>query len=223
MKPPADDADQAEIRRFLIEASDDEIFAWARANNVDADALVGRKILRPETPQQRYVRERGKRYPEPGMIDHKEIKSGKLGELPSKLPCVECPVARASVPGQLGGYTAEQYLYILHSYADIACHLSPGFPKKLATQRSCTGVAMYRANCGVKAGGHAAEAIEHIGENTELSFANQSEFRTHHTGEHPLAFERRQLSSRLGKLTVESVAIEKRMVEIDKALNKTED
>lgn len=133
-----------------------------------------------ETPQQRYLREHGKRYPEPGTIDHKPIKPGHFGELPSKLPCVECPLTRASIPGRLGGYTVGQYLDILHSPADIACHLSPGFPKVLETQRSCTGVAMYRANCGIEAGGHAQQATEHVGPNRELSFAAPREFVAHH-------------------------------------------
>lgn len=135
---------------------------------------------KPETPQQRYVRERGKSYPEPGTIDHRPIKLGRFGELPTRLPCVECPLARASIPGRLGGYTVQQYLDILHSRADIACHLSPGFPKVMATQRSCTGVAMYRANCGVIAGGHAEEATRFIGRNYDLVFSHQREFRSHH-------------------------------------------
>lgn len=137
-------------------------------------------MSKPETPQQRYVREHGKRYPEPGTIDHKPIKRGAMGELPARLPCVECPLTRASIPGRLGGYTVDQYLHILNNGADIACHLSPGFPGTLATQRSCTGVAMYRANAGVIAGGHAEAATRHIGKNYDLAFGNQREFRRHH-------------------------------------------
>jgi hypothetical protein len=133
-----------------------------------------------ETPQQRYVREHGKTYPKPGTIDHKPMKRGRMGELPSKKPCVECPLARASVPGRLGGYTVDQFLYILHSPGDIACHLSPGFPHTLQTQRSCTGVAMYRANNGITAWGHAEESTQAIGPDTELSFTSPDEFRAHH-------------------------------------------
>jgi hypothetical protein len=134
----------------------------------------------PESPQQRYLRERGKTYAEPGTIDHTTIKPGRMGELPAKLPCVECPLARASVPGRLGGYTADQYLDILHGVADIACHLSPGFPHDLTNQRSCTGVAMYRANVGIKAWGHAQEAVDQTGPDRKLAFASPREFKEHH-------------------------------------------
>jgi hypothetical protein len=135
-----------------------------------------------KTPMQRLIEKRGgdKVYPEPGTIDHRPIKPGACGELPAKLPCVECPLAKTAIPGRLGGYSVDQYLYILHSIADIACHMSPGFPDVLATQRSCTGVAMYRANCGVIASGHAEQATRHIGKNYEVGFAHQREFRNHH-------------------------------------------
>jgi hypothetical protein len=137
-----------------------------------------------KTPMQRLIEQRGgdKVYPEPGTIDHLPIKAGACGEMPSKLPCVECPLARASIPGRLGGYTVQQYLHILHHIADIACHMSPGFPDDMATQRSCTGVAMYRANAGVIPSGHAYEAVRAVaGGDCTAAFANPREFALHHT------------------------------------------
>lgn len=135
-----------------------------------------------ETPQQRYFREHGKAnaYPEPGAIDHRPIKAGRMGDLPAARPCVECPLARASIRGRLGGYSVGQYLDILHASPDIACHLSPGFPHVLETQRSCTGVAMYRANCGITVTGHAQDAVERVGANRDLCFASPREFSQHH-------------------------------------------
>jgi hypothetical protein len=118
------------------------------------------------------------------VIDHGPIKIGKFGALATKKHCVECPLARASEPGRLGGYTVQQYLDVLHGVADLACHLSPGFPRNLAEQRSCTGVAMFRNHTGIPAQGHAtesaAESMARVGENTDLVFASDAEFAEHH-------------------------------------------
>lgn len=113
-------------------------------------------------------------------IDHRPVKPGKFGRLPTKKPCVDCPLARTSKPGALGGYTVQQYLEVLYSRADIACHLSPGFPNNLEEQRSCTGVAMYRANAGVPTFGNAARAVRHVDADREAAFASLEEFTAHH-------------------------------------------
>jgi hypothetical protein len=96
-------------------------------------------------------------------------------------------VARASTPGYLGGYTPEQYLAVLHGPADLACHLSKGFAEgNRAAQRSCTGVAVYRRNCGLKPfGANAMDAVRHVKPNRELVFAGPEEFLRHHKGEPP--------------------------------------
>ena len=57
----------------------------------------------------------------------KLILTGKSMREPAKIMCAECPLARTSTPGFLGGYTALQYLQILHGPASIACHMSKGF------------------------------------------------------------------------------------------------
>jgi hypothetical protein len=113
-------------------------------------------------------------------IDHRPVKPGKFGRLPTKKPCVDCPLARTATPGALGGYTVQQYVDVLYSFADIACHLSPGFPNNLPEQRSCTGVAMFRANLGIPASGQAAKAVRHVGANREAAFASLEEFTAHH-------------------------------------------
>jgi hypothetical protein len=100
--------------------------------------------------------------------------------LPAKDPCKECPVARAALPGALGGYTPEQYLEVLHGPADLACHMSPGFPDDVTRQRSCTGVAMYRANCGLAPAGRSAyDAVQATGPD-DRAFASPEEFARHH-------------------------------------------
>lgn len=113
-------------------------------------------------------------------IDHRPIRAGAFGHLPTRRPCVECPLRRDAKAGALGGYTVQQYLDVLHSPADLACHLSPGFPTLIAEQRSCTGVAMYRANTGIKPWGHAAAAVAHVGADRDAVFASPAEFARHH-------------------------------------------
>jgi hypothetical protein len=121
-------------------------------------------------------------YPTPGTIDHRPLQEGCLGHLPARKPCVECPLSRTSTPGYLGGYTPQQYIDVLHEIGDIACHLSPGFPNNRAEQRSCTGVAMFRANVGVVAlANNARAAVNHVGADTEAAFASDAEFLAHHS------------------------------------------
>lgn len=114
------------------------------------------------------------------MIDHRPLKRGRFGALPSKRPCVECPLRRDAKPGALGGYTVEQYLEVLHGIPDLACHLSPGFPSDPAATRSCTGVAMYRANNGIVPARNAAKAVAHVGQDRQAVFASPAEFARHH-------------------------------------------
>jgi hypothetical protein len=101
-------------------------------------------------------------------------------QLPTKDPCKECPLARTALPGALGGYTPEQYIEVLHGPADLACHMSPGFPDDRSRQRSCTGVAMYRANCGHgPAGKSAYDAVKATGPDGR-AFTSPTEFLRHH-------------------------------------------
>lgn len=122
------------------------------------------------------------------MTDHKPIKRGRFGRPPAKAPCIECPLSRQAKPGALGGYTVQQYLDVLHGIADLACHLSPGFKaKRPEDQRSCTGVAMYRANVGgIFLSVNAREAVERVGANADLAFASAAEFRAHHLPPHEI-------------------------------------
>jgi hypothetical protein len=114
-------------------------------------------------------------------IDHKALKSGAFANPPTRRPCIECPLRRDSVVGHLGGYTPEQYIDVLNDIGDIACHLSPGFPRNPAEQRSCTGVAMYRANLKIAPlARNSQAAVDHVGENREIVFDDPADFLAHH-------------------------------------------
>lgn len=109
-------------------------------------------------------------------------KPGELGHVAAKEPCRECPLRRDSIPGYLGGYSWVNYLEIMHSDADIACHMSPGFHQRdLSRQRACTGVAAYRANVSkLPRGGKGRESVLLIGQNREDFFGSAIEFAIHH-------------------------------------------
>jgi hypothetical protein len=53
-------------------------------------------------------------------------------------PCSDCPWARMSLPGWLGGFTPEEWLQAAHGEERIDCHTLKG--------PQCAGVAIYRAN-----------------------------------------------------------------------------
>lgn len=100
----------------------------------------------------------------------------------AKRMCKECPLARKSAPGYLGGYTAVQYIGVLHSDFWIACHLSPGFQERdISKQRGCTGVAHYRANVSkLPRSPSAMEDVRKVGKNTEDVFSTPMGFYEHH-------------------------------------------
>ena len=113
-------------------------------------------------------------------VDKPFMVPGQLGLEPTAKPCRECPLRKDSLPGYLGGYTAEQYIQILHSDAAIACHLSPGFPHDHSQQRHCTGVCGYRANVGkMPRGPDAALAVQSVGKSDQF-FGSPQEFTEHH-------------------------------------------
>ena len=105
---------------------------------------------------------------------------------PPKTPCAECPLRKDSIRGALGGYTAMQYLVVLHGIADLACHMSKGFPADRSQQRSCAGVAMYRAHNRLKPWGHAMEAVAVLaGEDRSMVFDHPLGFLLHHHDPEP--------------------------------------
>lgn len=83
-------------------------------------------------------------------------------------PCSDCPMAKASLNGWLGGATPEEYRALAHSDHIVDCHT--------IRNRQCAGMAIYRRNVckSVSPGGLKLER------NTELVFATPMEFMAHH-------------------------------------------
>lgn len=122
-----------------------------------------------------------------------QLKPGRIGHLPPKTPCNECPMRLDSVPGALGGWTPEMYVEALIGPPDIACHLSKGFHASGGCgdpedQKSCAGVAAIRVNCGL-IGAHpkssARAAMQAVADTptTGLCFKSLEDFYAHHKGE----------------------------------------
>lgn len=60
------------------------------------------------------------------------------GKVQHTQPCSDCPMARSSLPGWLGGATPEEYARLAHSDTVVPCH---------AIRRTqCAGMSIYRAN-----------------------------------------------------------------------------
>lgn len=84
-------------------------------------------------------------------------------------PCSDCPWARASLEGWLGGGSVDEWLQTAHSDAVVDCHA--------INHMQCAGIAIYRRNVAKLA----------LPPNLKLEadrvsvFANPSEFREHHT------------------------------------------
>lgn len=85
-------------------------------------------------------------------------------------PCSDCPMARDSVPGWLGGSTPEEYQRLAHSDFIVPCHVHPN--------QQCAGMAIYRANV--------CKRVDPPGlvlpKNKELVFG-LGEFLPHHKGQ----------------------------------------
>lgn len=60
------------------------------------------------------------------------------GKVQHKRPCSDCPWARDSLNGWLGGLSAEEWVRIAHSDAVVDCHA--------IKNTQCAGIAIYRRN-----------------------------------------------------------------------------
>lgn len=135
--------------------------------------------------------DRGARCPECVTdVQTGELIPGCFGREAALTPCVECPLRLDSEPGALGGYTPDMYVEVLHGPADVACHCSKGFAEgDLDRQRSCTGVAAYRASTGAGTAhplSRARAAVKRVTDDprqiaVEACFKSEEAFRAHHT------------------------------------------
>lgn len=88
-----------------------------------------------------------------------------------KKPCQDCPWARKSLAGWLGGSSADDWLREAHGDHEIPCHVLKG--------AQCAGSAIYRRNVSklsLNAG------VLRLDADKELVFANPTEFKRHHEG-----------------------------------------
>ena len=84
-------------------------------------------------------------------------------------PCGDCPWARASLPGWLGGPSADDWLKEAHGDHPIPCHTLRG--------AQCAGAATYRRNVAKIPRDKECLRLE---ANRDLVFATPTEFRRHH-------------------------------------------
>lgn len=86
-----------------------------------------------------------------------------------KKPCSDCPWARASLPGWLGGPTADDWLKEAHGDHPVPCHVFTG--------AQCAGAAIYRRNvCKTPRDGECLR----LEADRSLVFATPTEFKRHH-------------------------------------------
>lgn len=90
----------------------------------------------------------------------------KRAAKPLTKPCTDCPMARASLNGWLGGATPEEYRRLAHSDARVECHVHG---------HRCAGMAIYRTNV---CKGQPAE--DKLPADHEAVFSTPMQFLDHH-------------------------------------------
>lgn len=83
--------------------------------------------------------------------------------------CSDCPWSRDSLPGWLGGNTAQEWIGFAHTETLIPCHVLDG--------AECAGAAIYRRNAGklVRPG------LLRLPADKDAVFATPMEFLAHHS------------------------------------------
>jgi len=90
------------------------------------------------------------------------------GRVQHTQPCSDCPMARSSLNGWLGGATPEEYVRLAHSNDIVDCHA--------IRNTQCAGLAIYRRNvCKSIAPGGLS-----LPKDTTKVFATPMEFTAHH-------------------------------------------
>ena len=89
-----------------------------------------------------------------------------------KNPCADCPWSRQSLPGWLGGLSAQEWLQAAHGETLIDCHTLAG--------AQCAGSAIYRANVAKLC---RSQNILRLPADRDIVFATPAQFIQHHTGE----------------------------------------
>lgn len=69
-----------------------------------------------------------------------------------KVPCSECPFRKNSLPGYLGGFTAEETIRVAVSESNFDCHLTRidengnGIPEDSKKRKACAGRMLFATN-----------------------------------------------------------------------------
>lgn len=102
---------------------------------------------------------------------HKLMSSDEaIAGLPQhKQPCPDCPWARDSLPGWLGGESVEYWRSLGHSDHVVDCHT--------IKDRQCAGISIYRHNVCKRV---EPPNLKLPGDTTKV-FASPMEFEAHHT------------------------------------------
>lgn len=95
-------------------------------------------------------------------------------------PCKDCPFARHTPPGALGGGSLEMYLGQVVGPFFLPCHNSPGYKQSVINlnDRQCAGAAVFRANLGVDV--LMPDSLLHLPAADPLVFVGPLEFLMHH-------------------------------------------
>lgn len=83
-------------------------------------------------------------------------------------PCPDCPMARKSLRGWLGGSTPEEYVRLAHSDVVVPCHC--------VKDVQCAGMAIYRRNVAKRC--DPPNLV--LEKDKDLVFATPAEFLAHH-------------------------------------------
>ena len=98
----------------------------------------------------------------------------KVSEQPTT-PCSDCPFARASLAGWLGGSDTDEWIQAAHGEQDLTCHT---LLDEDGEQVYCAGGAIYRANQCKLLQDPDAFRLE---ANHETVFSTPAQFVEHHT------------------------------------------
>lgn len=90
------------------------------------------------------------------------------GKVQHTQPCSDCPMARSSLNGWLGGATPQEYVQLAHSDAVVDCHA--------IRKTQCAGMSIYRANVCKRRDPPQLQ----LPKDTSKVFATPMEFIAHH-------------------------------------------
>jgi len=97
-------------------------------------------------------------------------------------PCHDCPFAKHTAPGALGGSTPEVYMGQIQGPFWLPCHNSSGYEESRRDpgHEQCAGAAIFRANTGLEQ--LMPSALLHLPADDSQVFRGPVEFLQHHLG-----------------------------------------